>query len=131
MGFGFGTIILQKQIVKVLTTAAGMWTTAAIGLMIGSGLYQISIYGTFLTLVVLEMLRQLSNHVLNRHCVWQMKFSPASVSLVFTALQAVPVRFEFSSLKESSSEEKAWEPFLVFAVRPGKSASEICQELLK
>lgn len=132
MGFlGAGTIIIQKQIVKGLTTAAGMWVTAAIGLVIGSGLYEIGIYGAFLTLVVLEVFRQLSNRLLSRHCGLQVKLSPESVSLVFTALQAVPVRFEFRSLKENSSEEKAWELFLVLAVRPEKSVSEICQKLLK
>ncbi|MDW9426196.1 MgtC/SapB family protein, partial [Yersinia enterocolitica] len=32
MGFlGAGTIMIQKQMVKGLTTAAGMWVTAAIG----------------------------------------------------------------------------------------------------
>lgn len=55
MGFlGAGTIMIQKQMVKGLTTAAGMWVTAAIGLVIGSGLYEIGIYGTLMTLVVLE-----------------------------------------------------------------------------
>lgn len=70
MGFlGAGTIIIQKQIVKGLTTAAGMWVTAAIGLVIGSGLYEIGIYGAFLTLIVLEVFRQLSNRLLNHHCI--------------------------------------------------------------
>ncbi|EBR8158784.1 hypothetical protein DOA20_27235, partial [Salmonella enterica subsp. enterica serovar Newport] len=46
MGFlGAGTIIIQKQMVKGLTTVAGMWVTAAIGLVIGSGLYETGIYG--------------------------------------------------------------------------------------
>ena len=44
MGFlGAGTIIIQKQIVKGLTTAAGLWVTAAIGLVIGSGMYEIGL----------------------------------------------------------------------------------------
>jgi len=44
--FGAGTIIIQKQIVKGLTTAAGLWVTASIGLVIGGGLYEIGIYVT-------------------------------------------------------------------------------------
>ncbi|SUB16665.1 putative Mg(2+) transport ATPase [Pantoea agglomerans] len=52
MGFlGAGTIMIQKQVVKGLTTAAGLWVTAAIGLVIGSGMYEIGIYGTVLALV--------------------------------------------------------------------------------
>lgn len=132
MGFlGAGTIIIQKQVVKGLTTAAGMWVTAAIGLVIGSGLYEIGIYGAFLTLIVLEVFRQLSNRLLSRHCGLQVKLKPECVSMVFTALERISVRFEFRSLKGNSSEEGGWELFLVLTVRPGKLVSDICRELLK
>lgn len=81
MGFlGAGTIIIQKQVVKGLTTAAGMWVTAAIGTVIGSGLYEIGIYGAVLTLVVLEVFRQLSNRLLSRHCGLLVKLGPDSVA---------------------------------------------------
>ena len=44
IGFiGAGTIILQKQIVRGLTSAAGIWATAGIGLAVGAGMYVISI----------------------------------------------------------------------------------------
>lgn len=57
IGFiGAGTIILQKQIVRGLTTAAGIWATAGIGLAVGAGMYAISIAATLLTLVGLELL---------------------------------------------------------------------------
>ncbi|WP_368121865.1 MgtC/SapB family protein, partial [Bacteroides cellulosilyticus] len=51
-----GTIILQKQIVRGLTTAAGIWATAGIGLAVGAGMYVISIAATLLTLAGLELL---------------------------------------------------------------------------
>ena len=53
---GAGTIILQKQIVRGLTTAAGIWATAGIGLAVGAGMYVISIAATLLTLAGLELL---------------------------------------------------------------------------
>ena len=53
IGFiGAGTIILQKQIVRGLTTAAGIWATAGIG----AGMYAIGIATTVLTLIGLELL---------------------------------------------------------------------------
>ncbi|MEG1999508.1 MAG: MgtC/SapB family protein, partial [Bacteroidales bacterium] len=56
IGFiGAGTIIFQKQIVRGLTTAAGLWATAGIGLAIGCGMYGIGIVTTILTLVGLEV----------------------------------------------------------------------------
>lgn len=57
IGFiGAGTIILQKQIVRGLTTAAGIWATAGIGLAVGAGMYTIGIVATLLTLAGLELL---------------------------------------------------------------------------
>ena len=58
IGFiGAGTIILlQKQIVRGLTTAAGVWATAGIGLAIGAGMYAVGISATVLALLGLELL---------------------------------------------------------------------------
>ncbi|MBM6658599.1 MULTISPECIES: MgtC/SapB family protein [Bacteroides] len=57
IGFiGAGTIILQKQIVRGLTTAAGIWATSGIGLAIGAGMYGIGIAATVLVLLGLEVL---------------------------------------------------------------------------
>lgn len=57
IGFiGAGTIILHKQIVRGLTTAAGIWATSGIGLAIGAGMYGLGISATVLTLIGLELL---------------------------------------------------------------------------
>lgn len=57
IGFiGAGTIIIQKQFVRGLTTAAGIWATAGIGLACGSGMYGLALAATGLTLVGLELL---------------------------------------------------------------------------
>ena len=57
IGFiGAGTIIFHKSenVVRGLTTAAGLWVTAAIGLACGGGMFVLSIASTFLVLVGLE-----------------------------------------------------------------------------
>lgn len=57
IGFiGAGTIILQKQVVRGLTTAAGLWVTAAIGLACGIGMYVIALVTTVLVLVSLGVI---------------------------------------------------------------------------
>ena len=57
IGFiGAGTIILQKQIVRGLTTAAGIWATSGIGLAVGAGMYGVGISATLLVLLGLETL---------------------------------------------------------------------------
>lgn len=60
IGFlGAGTIILQKHIVRGLTTAAGIWATSGIGLVIGAGMYAIGITATVFVLVGLELMSSL------------------------------------------------------------------------
>lgn len=53
IGFiGAGTIIVtRKQHIKGLTTAAGLWAVAIVGLTIGSGFYEASIIAAFLILL--------------------------------------------------------------------------------
>ncbi len=55
IGFiGAGTIILQKNAVRGLTTAAGVWVTAAIGMACGGGMYVLAVVSTALVLIGLE-----------------------------------------------------------------------------
>ena len=57
IGFiGAGTIIFRKSenVVSGLTTAAGVWVVAAIGLACGGGMYKVAIVSTVLVLVGLE-----------------------------------------------------------------------------
>ena len=49
---GAGVIFVRGGSIKGLTTAAGIWTMAAVGLAIGGGLYIIGIVSTVLILIV-------------------------------------------------------------------------------
>lgn len=58
IGFlGAGTIIFWKNKIKGLTTAASLWTVAAVGLSIGGGLYIAAIVATVLIFAVLAILK--------------------------------------------------------------------------
>ena len=61
IGFiGAGTIIVtRRREVKGLTTAAGLWTSAIIGLAIGVGYYEVAVYATFLILLTEILLSRL------------------------------------------------------------------------
>jgi putative Mg2+ transporter-C (MgtC) family protein len=55
-GIGFlagGVILASGRKIKNLTTAAGIWVTAAVGLLVGSGFYFVATVGTMGTLIVL------------------------------------------------------------------------------
>ncbi len=56
VGIGFiggGSIIFSQSKVKGLTTAAGLWVAAAIGMAVGYKLYAIALFATALTIFVL------------------------------------------------------------------------------
>jgi putative Mg2+ transporter-C (MgtC) family protein len=55
IGFiGAGTILFRKRkVIYGLTTAAGLWTVAAIGLAVGGGMYIAAVATTLITLLVL------------------------------------------------------------------------------
>ena len=57
IGIGFigaGVIIFQKNAVRGVTTAAGLWVVAAIGLACGAGMWEVAGATTILTVICLE-----------------------------------------------------------------------------
>lgn len=64
IGFlGAGAILLHKQVIRGLTTAAAVWTIAAIGMAAGLGLYLEAVGATVLSLAVLEALRPVESRL--------------------------------------------------------------------
>ncbi len=69
IGFiGAGTIIFRKSenMVSGLTTAAGVWVVAAIGLACGGGMYKLAIASTLLVLIGLEAFNYFL-HIFDKH----------------------------------------------------------------
>ena len=65
IGFlGAGTIIVTKRNqIKGLTTAAGLWAAAAVGLAIGIGFYEAAITGAVMIFLVLTVLTSLDGRI--------------------------------------------------------------------
>jgi putative Mg2+ transporter-C (MgtC) family protein len=61
IGFlGAGTILfLRPRVIKGLTTAAGLWSVAAIGLAVGGGLYTAALMTTAIVLIILWLIKPL------------------------------------------------------------------------
>lgn len=67
IGFlGAGTILLRREVVHGLTTAASLWSVAAIGLAVGGGLYVAALSATVLILAILMGLKPLERHLVVR-----------------------------------------------------------------
>lgn len=68
IGFlGAGAIISQGGVVKGLTTAASIWTVAAVGLAAGAGLYFPTIVSTLLILAILSIFKEMEIRVRGYH----------------------------------------------------------------
>lgn len=65
VGFlGVGTILLtSKNKIKGLTTAAGLWASACLGLAIGIGFYEAAVIGAILIFLSLAILPKLENYI--------------------------------------------------------------------
>ena len=76
IGFiGAGTIIFQKRTIHGLTTAAGVWVAAAIGMACGSSMYLLACVATALVLLGLEGMNMFLH-----------QFGESSFSVRFTTL---------------------------------------------
>ena len=77
IGFiGAGVIIFQKNVVRGVTTAAGLWVAAAIGLACGAGKYDIAIAATLMAVLCLETMHFLSRRYGEKNVT--MTISPVS-----------------------------------------------------
>ena len=67
IGFlGAGTIMVNRGHIKGLTTAAGLWTSACIGLAIGTGFYEAAIVGSIAVLIVERWLKRLKKRIMRK-----------------------------------------------------------------
>ena len=68
LGFlGAGCIIVSGNRIKGLTTAAGLWTTACVGLSLGMGLYVISISMVLIMLLAMLALKPIAEKLQKLH----------------------------------------------------------------
>ncbi|RFS26897.1 MgtC/SapB family protein [Chitinophaga silvatica] len=68
IGFiGAGTILFLKEgVIRGLTTAAGLWTVAAIGLATGGGMYFAGFLATCIAIIILWLLQPIEKKFLSR-----------------------------------------------------------------
>jgi putative Mg2+ transporter-C (MgtC) family protein len=65
VGIGFlgaGTIFREGEVIRGLTTAAGLWAVAAIGMAAGVGQYLLAAISTVIVLVILAGVRVVETH---------------------------------------------------------------------
>jgi putative Mg2+ transporter-C (MgtC) family protein len=82
IGFlGAGAILARGEIVKGLTTAASIWTVAAVGLAVGGGLYLAASASTVIILIILAGIKPLEEAYRSRNQSCQLKIEVDNGSL--------------------------------------------------
>jgi len=57
VGFiGAGMIVFREQLLRGLTTAAGLWVAAAVGIAVGFGMYAVAVFTAVLTLLIFTLM---------------------------------------------------------------------------
>jgi len=69
LGVGFlgaGLIIFRGFHIEGLTTAAGLWVTAGVGIAVGANFYSLAIFVAFLAIIILAGLRIIEEKFFNK-----------------------------------------------------------------
>lgn len=112
IGFlGAGTILVTgRHQVKGLTTAAGLWATACMGLAIGIGFYKAAILGCIMITFTTIVLHRFDNFLLSKSKVIDIyiEFSKSvRVTLVLDALKSLQIKIDSIELVKPSYTESA------------------------
>jgi putative Mg2+ transporter-C (MgtC) family protein len=108
IGFiGAGTIILRREIVRGLTTAASIWAVAAIGLAVGGGMYIAAIAATVFALVILVVVKPIEWRIFRHRRARRvsLKVDPQETSLseIKAKIEAANLRLDHLVIRSSNS----------------------------
>lgn len=133
IGFlGAGTIMREGATVRGLTTAAGLWVVACIGLAVGAGLYIPAIIATILILFVLiyfvRLEQQFTGMRLYKGLVMVVEDEPGMVGVVGSIMGDLGVSIKNINLNRLEN-EKELEIELLVELPPNTSVDKIIKEL--
>ena len=102
IGFiGAGVIIFQKNVVRGVTTAAGLWVAASIGLACGAGMYAISAVAALLVIICLETMHFITLHHTERPVTLKADFSsPEDLEKTLDMFKDRKITVESYSIKD-------------------------------
>lgn len=104
---GAGAILLRGEVIRGLTTAASVWTVAAIGLAVGGGLYMAAVAATIIILIILAGIKPLEERYKDKRysCILhlQVKRGQMSIDLLQKTLGERTARVKQFVVQQSDS----------------------------
>ena len=126
IGFlGAGSIIVARSKVRGLTTAAGLWTTACLGLVVGAGFIEVAATIVALMMFTIYALKPLSLKINSGETALEVTLSLGSVSITEYVDKFVCAGYTVSSVKTNG--EKA---LLNIHIRTQKNRNDLIKEIL-
>lgn len=118
VGFlGAGTILfLKPQIIRGLTTAAGLWSVAGIGLAVGGGLYIAALISTAAVLIILALIKPLERSMFRSSREKTVQLSINHEDFNLTDLQGLLAKnqLNFSQITMTTGDDNTDEVLLSF-----------------
>jgi putative Mg2+ transporter-C (MgtC) family protein len=109
IGFlGAGAILKTSNGIRGLTTAAGIWTTACIGIAVGFGYYELSILAWLFVMTTLYILKYLDRKLFKRKLtIFTIKtYSTAIVPLIFEILEENSIIVKNMNITETEDNKR-------------------------
>ncbi len=92
---GMGTIISKGRFqVTGLTTAAGLWATAIIGLAVGSGFYEGALLASFLTIVTMTVLTGFDSHIIKKSKKFRIYMELNDVNAIMSIVDIIETKYK-------------------------------------
>jgi len=132
IGFlGAGTIIREGASVRGLTTAASLWTVAAIGLAVGSGFYLAAIITTLLTFITLILFSRVESFIIQKRYLHRIslkiKDKPGQIGKIGSALGELNVSIR--NIKMKNLEDDLLMITLLLRIGPSVKIDDIVMRL--
>ena len=125
IGFlGAGTIVVTRNSkIRGLTTAAGLWAVAAMGLALGIGFYEVAIMGGPLIFLILTIMHGIDNQVHKR--VRRMEFyaeveNSVSIAKITKEIRSLGIEIENIQLDRDYASDHGVRAMLITVKKPAK-----------
>ncbi len=92
---GMGTIISKGRFqVTGLTTAAGLWATAIIGLAVGAGFYEGALIASFLTIFTMTLLTGFDSHIIKKSRKFRIYIELNDVNSIMSIVDIIETKYK-------------------------------------
>lgn len=106
IGFlGAGSIISDKEKVRGLTTAAGLWASACIGLALGVGFYFVAVVATMVEMIVLTWVKGWEQKLMPENVQFHLYMETRTAVAAETVIQKMGVKIESVSVAKKKKSE--------------------------